>query len=360
MARQPAPIERDTPSDRYQHPAFSDALPKVDAFQHPPVPGLQPVSTFGPALQQGESGFDAERVEPGEFGYNAVPPGQLGDPPRSTTPRLARGLVPMVASALGGPLAGLAASGLMRHAERTAPGNFPDTPTERSGGLFGSLFSSDPVKGETSSVSDIVKSGPGSASYAGSGSHSIQGVMSSTGPGIANPSIGTVAASRSNPGFSVVGLGPVGYGRQSSKYGWTETVGPSGTSFNPNTAFEVTVDPATGRRSVSRVSLTTGKRSVIASTPGRRGTSRGFSFGPARGLASFFSGLFGPVATPAPALGPEVVSFAPGPTAGPHGYSTGGLGADSAGFGFGGLAGSFGPAGPAFGGGAHSNSTDAR
>ena len=178
--------------------------------------------------------------------------------------------------------------------------------------------------------------------------------MSSTGPGVANPDIGTVAESRSNPGFSVVGLGPVGYGRQSSKFGWAEVVGPIGTSFHPGKQFATTVDPATGRKSVSLVAIgNPSKRSVIAAT---RGPGRGPAIG--HGLASLFSSLFGPVTTtPAPAIGPEATSFGPGPTTGPTGFSPGGAigGAGFGNMGFGVGFGGFGGIG-----GAHSNSSDSR
>lgn len=317
-----------------------------------PVPTLRP--------DRGEFGFDARQEEPGGFGFDVVPGDQLGNPPRSGLAKAARGLAPYAASAVAGPFGGVAVKGLQAIGDwraRSDPGYFPDAP-KSSGGLFGNLFGLAPVKGESKLANDVIKSGPGSASYGGSGMGSIQGIMSSTGPGVANPDIGTVAESRSNPGFSVVGLGPVGYGRQSSKYGWAEVVGPFGTSHHPGKQFSTTVDPATGRKSVSLVGIgKPGRRSVIAAT---RGPSRGLSFGrgPARGLASFFSSLFGPATTPAPAVNPAAVSFAPGPTTGPLGFSPGGLGGP--GVGFGGLAGGFGPAGPGFGSGAHSNSTDAR
>lgn len=336
----------------------------VEPRQGPqPTGGLLDVPVPTPRPDRGEFGFDARQEEPGGFGFDVVPGDQLGNPPRSGLAKAARGLTPYAASAVAGPLGGVAVKGLQAIGDwraRSDPGYFPDAPGEKSGGLFGNLFALEPVKGKTSTVSDIIKSGPGSASYAGSGMSGIQGVMSSTGPGVANPSIGTVAASRSNPGYSVVGLGSLGFGRQSSKFGYTEDVTPFGTAHHANTAYETSVDPATGRRSVSRVDTRTGKKSLIAVSPAPRGPSRGLSFGrgPARGLASFFASLFGPAMTPAPALNPAAVSFAPGPTTGPFGFSPGGPGGP--GLGFGGLSGSFGAAGPAFGGGAHSNSTDAR
>lgn len=314
--------------------------------------------------QQGGVLVPTARPDRDSLGFNIVPAGQLGNLDRSTAARVGRGLALIAAgghgAAPGVPGSGLLTSALISRAEKSDPGYFPAAP-KTSGGLLGNMFGLVPVAGKTGSISDIIKSGPGNASYAGSGVSGIEGVISSTGPGAGpNASIGTVAASRSNPGFSVVGLGPVGYGRQSSKYGWTETVTPFGTSFAPHTSFETTIDPATGRRSVSRVDSRTGKKSVIAAT---RGPSRGLSFGrgSSKGLASFVSSLFGPAMTAqvaAPAVSPAAVSFASGPTAGPLGFSPGGLG--GAGFGVGGLDGSFGPAGPGFGGGAHSNSTDSR
>ncbi len=297
------------------------------------------------------------------LGYDAVPADQLGNAQRSTAARVGSGLAPLAAGAVGGPLAGLAVRGLMRQAGRSGPGYFPDAPGTGSGGLLGGLFGS-PTYATSGNRGDLQqaifdeastggsKNSTGSKSFAGTGMNAIQGIMSTTGPGVANPSpVGLTAMSRSNPEVSVVSLGPMGYARE-TPHG-VSIANPFGTSFHAGK--QVAVDP-TSRTGFSLVAI---------GTPGRRGvrsTSRGIGFGrgPSRGLASFFSSLFGPAMTtaPAPAVGPAAVSFAPGPTTGPLGFSTGGPG--GSGFGFGGLGGSIGLSGPAFGGGAHSNSTDAR
>ena len=134
----------------------------------PPVPGLQPSSPAIAETTPGEFGFDAAQEERGAFGFDAVPANQLGNPPRSTAGKIGRAVAPLAAGAIGGPLAGLAIGGAMRQAERIDSGYFPDAP-RTGGGLFGNLFGSAPVTGESKTVADILKSGPGSASYGGKG-----------------------------------------------------------------------------------------------------------------------------------------------------------------------------------------------
>ncbi len=170
--------------------------------------------------------------------------------------------------------------------------------------------------------------------------------MTGTGPGAGYDAvaIGTTAVSRRDPSVSVVSLGPLGYARQ-TPHG-VSTITPAGTAWSPGKEYSFAVDPGTGKVSYSNVAI---------GAPGKFGVPSA-SRGPSTsGLASFFSSLLGPVTTtPAPAIGPEAVSFGPGSTTGPMGFSPGGAigGAGFGNMGFGVGFGGF--------GGAHSNSSDSR
>lgn len=139
----PAPTQGlETPPAEYQQPAFSGAVPKVDAFQHAPVPGLQ------------------RSDAPDGFGFDAVPAIHFGNLEGSTAAKMDRGLAPIAAGGHGAaprvPGAGPVTSALMSRAEKSDPGYFPAAP-KTGGGLLGNMFGLVPATGKTSSVSDLIR-----------------------------------------------------------------------------------------------------------------------------------------------------------------------------------------------------------
>lgn len=269
-------------------------------------------------------------------------------------------------------LSGGVSGGPNKRAQSIFGGYLPDDPVHGvGGGLFGEpktrAYTAWRGRGPISAL-DTIKAGPGNPGYAGSGSKSIQGIMSGRAPA------GFSAASRSTPGTSVTSLGPAGYAYTSTGYAYTDVTNPDGTtSHHPGMAVQTTIGPhGKPQTSLVAVNPATNKawgskrndfhkgwqakaQARYAAAHARAASKTASKATSGLGLASFISGLFGPTtAIGVPALAVATPTAAPGPgglLGGPFG--SGPSGGVSGGFGGG-------VAGPAFGGGAHSNTTDAR
>lgn len=251
--------------------------------------------------------------------------------------------------------------GINRAAQSIFGGHLPNDPVHGvHGGLFGAprteAYNQWAGKGPIN-TRDIKPNGPG---FAGVGSGPISAIMAGKAPA------GFTATSVNNPSHSVVSLGPAGSANVSGKYANTTITNPDGTkSTKLGVAPTVTVDPETGKVSVGwgipdpatgwGKGLSQAKQAALQAAYDQQEASKAIEAavgkaaqqtGPAAGLGSLFSSLFGiqtPVVT-APSIGLGSL------------FSGGGDSGPSGGVGYGGASGFSG----AFSEGAHSNSTSSR